>query len=198
MSLLRSHGMIELFLFCGDLTLGNMMMSEDGYAASSSQGGGSSKRPPLDIDLNAPEQSRSLPLSWNRVTDEIRRPEILELEQERQRIVEASAQQEERRRAQEERYWQFHFERRKVARLRVENERLRFRINQNRYGQDMTIPTRTILSSRLILIHYFHFFGRQVSVLNLNAFCFRRRVSRAHEIRKPVIEQSTRSRRLLA
>jgi hypothetical protein len=55
--------------------------------------------------------------------------EILELEQERQRIVEASAQQEERRRAQEERYWQFHFERRKVARLRVENERLRFRIN---------------------------------------------------------------------
>jgi hypothetical protein len=28
MSLLRSHGMIELFLFCGDLTLGNMMMSE--------------------------------------------------------------------------------------------------------------------------------------------------------------------------
>lgn len=86
------------------------------------------KQPPLDIDLNAPE---SLPLSWNRVTDEIRRrqAEILELEQERQRIVEASAQQEERRRAQEERYWQFHFERRKVARLRVENERLRFRIN---------------------------------------------------------------------
>ncbi|KAF9675479.1 hypothetical protein SADUNF_Sadunf09G0036500 [Salix dunnii] len=50
---------------------------------------------------------RSLPLSWNRVADEIRRPEILELEPERQRIVDASAQLEERRRAQEERYWQF-------------------------------------------------------------------------------------------
>ena len=56
MSLLRSHVMIELFHFYGDLTLGNMMMLEEGYATSSSYGGGSSKQPPLDIDLNASEQ----------------------------------------------------------------------------------------------------------------------------------------------